>query len=278
MVYIPKKVIDRFTHETAKFQHILSNAKKQDINEADTVMIVAEILSDVFGFDKFADLTSEFIIKNLYCDLAIKLDGKVKSLIEIKAVGLELKENHLQQVLGYGATQGIQWVVLTNGIFWEIHRVHFQPLRAELVCHLNFLEVNPRKSKDQELLFLFCKEGIEKDVIKEFHEHQQMVSRFTIGAIILGAPVVDTIRREVKKISPSVKVDNVEIESILRGEVLKRDAVEGEMAKRAMAWYKKILDKARKEKEGPKEPTDPSSTAAVARETETSPEIPSTSN
>ncbi|MEK6712409.1 MAG: restriction endonuclease subunit R [Nitrospinota bacterium] len=256
MAYIPKKVSDRFSQEVAKFQRILASAKNRDLNEADTVMIVTDILSDVFGFDKYTELTGEFAIKNLYCDLAVKIEGKVKSLIEVKAVGLDLKENHLRQALEYGATQGIQWIILTNGIFWEVHRVNFQPpLRADLVCQLNFLELNPRKAKDQEMLFLFCKEGLSKDVFREFHEHQQIVNRFTIGAIVLGESVLDIIRRELKKISPGVRVDNSEIEAIIKDEVLKRDAIEGEMAKQAMGRYKKVTDKLRKAKESLKEQT-----------------------
>lgn len=253
MAAIPKKVLDRFSREVVKFQRVLANAKNRDVNEADTVLIVADILSDVFGFDKFTELTGEFAIRNLYCDLAVKLDGKVKSLIEIKAIGLDLKENHLRQALEYGATQGIRWVVLTNGILWEIHRVHFQPLRAELVCQLNFMELNPRKAKDQDMLFLFCKEGVSKDVIQEFHEHQQIVSRFTIGAILFGAPVIDAIRRELRKISPGVKVDNAEIETIIKTEVVKRDVIEGEAAKQAASRYRKTVDKLNKQKEVPKE-------------------------
>lgn len=47
--------------------------------------IVKDLLSEVFGFDKYAELTSE-LIRGTYCDLAVKLDGKPRVLIEVKAM------------------------------------------------------------------------------------------------------------------------------------------------------------------------------------------------
>ncbi len=38
----------------------------------------------------------EFAIRGTFCDLAIKMDGKVEFLIEAKAIGRELKDNHLR--------------------------------------------------------------------------------------------------------------------------------------------------------------------------------------
>jgi len=101
-------------------------AKDRDINESDTVVIITDMLSNVFGFDKYAEITSELAIRGTFCDLAIKVDGNVKYLIEVKANGLDLKESHLRQAVGYGAQHGIQWVVLTNGIVWELYKFAFR--------------------------------------------------------------------------------------------------------------------------------------------------------
>ncbi len=53
-------------------------------------MIVTDMLAEVFGYDKFSEVTAEHAIRGTYCDLATKLDGTVQSLIEVKAIGLEL--------------------------------------------------------------------------------------------------------------------------------------------------------------------------------------------
>jgi hypothetical protein len=99
MATIAKKVKDRFSKIVPKFQRILSKAKDRDVNESDTVNIINDMLDEVFGYDKYLDVTSEFAIRGTYCDLALKLDGKVQFLIEVKAIGLDLKDNHLRQAL-----------------------------------------------------------------------------------------------------------------------------------------------------------------------------------
>ena len=66
---------------------------------------------------------------------------------------MTLKENHLRQAMGYGANQGIPWVVLTNGINWEIYRIKFErPIDCEHTCSIDMLELNPRKADDIERL------------------------------------------------------------------------------------------------------------------------------
>jgi hypothetical protein len=244
MVVIPKKVSDRLSKEIGKFQRILKTAKDRDVNESDTVTIIVDMLASVFGFDKFLEITTEQAIRGTFCDLAIKLGGKIKYLIEVKAIGLNLKDNHLRQAIGYGATHGISWVVLTNGINWEIYRIRFEkPVDYDLVCSFDFLGLNSRKQDDQSKVFLLCKEGIEKAAIEKFHDHVASVNRFMVGAITLSAPVVSIIRRELRRISPDVKVSDEEIEKILAFEVLKRDVVEGEAADSAMRRVKKQLKK-----------------------------------
>ena len=103
--------------------------------------------------------------------------------------------------------------------------------------------LNPRKQDDQSKVFLLCKEGVEKAAVEKFYDHVRSVNRFMVGAITLSAPVVSIIRRELRKISPNVKVSDEEIEKILAFEVLKRDIVEGEAADAAMKKVKKQLKK-----------------------------------
>lgn len=247
MANIPKKVVERLSKTVSKFQRVLKIAKDRDVNEADTVSIVVDILSEVFGFDKYIEITSEYAIRSTYCDLAIKTNGKIQYLLEVKAIGLELKEHHLRQVVDYGANQGVQWVILTNGILWEIYRIRFEkPLNYDPVSSFNFLELNSKKTEDQEKVFLLCKEGLSKAVREDFYERVQSINRFMIGAIILSDEVVNVVRRELRKLSSGLKVENSEIEKILQNEVLKRDVIEGEDAAKAKSRVKKISGKSTK--------------------------------
>ena len=82
-------------------------------------------------------------------------------------------------------------------------------------------------------LYLLTKEGIGKSVLGDYHTQRQALSRFLIGAIIMSAPVLDVTRRELRKISPDVKIDNDQIQEVLVQEILKRDVLEGEKADEA---------------------------------------------
>ena len=258
MMKIPKRAAERFSKSLSRYQRVLQDAKDRDVNESDTVIIITDILSDVFGFDKYTDITSEQAIRGTYCDLAIKLEGTIRYLIEVKAIGLALKENHLRQAVGYGANHGIAWVVLTNGVDWEIYRIRFErPISHDLVASFNFMEVNPRKIEDQGKLFLLCKEGLGKEAIEEFHEHVQLVNRFIIGAIVQTDPVLQTIGRELKRLSPGVSTTKEELCDLL-GDILKRDVIEGEAAQKAASRVQKcstkMLRKRRSRKQQPGEP------------------------
>ncbi len=240
MAQVPKRVQERFSKEIGRYQRILQSAKDRDVNESDTGAIVADILASVFGFDKYSEITSEFAIRGTFCDLAVKTNGNVQYLIEVKAIGLDLKENHLRQAVNYGANHGIPYVVLTNGVIWEIYRIRFeQPVQHDQICMINFLELNPRRKEDHEKLFLLCKEGLTKKAIEEFQEHIQSVNRFVVGAILLSDNVVDIVRREIRRMSPGLRVDSEEIAGILQNEVLKREVIEGERATQAQRRVKK---------------------------------------
>jgi hypothetical protein len=103
---IPSRVADRLSTAIRRFQPIIASARARDVNESDTVIVVTDMLSEVFGYDKYTEITSECAIRGTYCDLGIKIDGKFLFLIEVKAIGLELKEAQIKQAVDYAANRG----------------------------------------------------------------------------------------------------------------------------------------------------------------------------
>jgi predicted type IV restriction endonuclease len=244
MAAIPAKVKTRLQKEVRAFRKILVTAKDRDVNESDTVTIVTDMLERVFGFDKYSEVTSEVSIKGTFCDLAVKIDGNIEYLIEVKAIGLDLKENHLRQVTNYGANHGIPWVVLTNGVDWQLYKITFErPIGTEHLCSFDFTELNPRNAEDLDKLFLLCKSGMKKHAIEEFHNRVQSVNRYVIGAIVLSDKMIQGVRRELRRMSPGLKVEENEIAKILASGVLKREIQEGDKADKAKAQVKKTSNK-----------------------------------
>lgn len=234
MANIPKKVADRLTAGIRRYQPVLASAKLRDIGEADTVTIVKDLLADVFGYNKYSELTSEYAIRGTYCDLAIKIEGALQTLIEVKAIGLELKDHHVKQAIDYAANQGVDWVLLTNGSQWRVYHVVFaKPIGQELIVDLDLCALNARSAADIEKLFLWCKEGWQKSVLGEYRDQKQALSRFSVAAVIQSEPVVAVIRRELRRLSPDIRIEADEVQAVIVNEVLKRDVLEGDQATEA---------------------------------------------
>jgi Type I restriction enzyme R protein N terminus (HSDR_N) len=249
MSSIPGRVSDRLTAGLKKFQPIIQSAKQRDVNESDTVIIVTDMLSELFGYDKYSEITSEFAIRGTFCDLATKIDGHVQCIIEVKAAGTELKESHTKQAVDYAANQGVDWVALTNSSVWKVYKVNFtKPICQELVLEFDIVSLNYKKAEDINCLFLVAKEGFVRSALGEFSAQKQALNRFFIAATVLTDTVLDVVRRELRRMSPDVRIDTEQIHDVLVQEVLKRDVIEGEKADEARKKVARAANKALKAK------------------------------
>lgn len=237
MINVNAKIKDRITKGLKKFQPVLTKAHAADVNESDTVTIVTDMLCEIFGYDKYENITSEFAIKKTYCDLAIKLDGKIPFLVECKAVALALKDDYVRQATNYAADSGIEWVVLTNGVMWKIYHITFgKPVDKTLVYEFNMCELSTKKQSDIEMLYYLCIEAFahnSKATLEDLRQQKQILNRFVIGQVILSDAGIDSIRKCLRKLYPELKVANDEIYSIVCNEVCKREIYESDEATEA---------------------------------------------
>lgn len=254
MANVPATVTKRLIEQVPRYQKVLNEAKERDNgrgdNEANTGKIVVNMLSDVFGFDKFKDIDKEYEIDGGdRCDVAVKIEGKVRYLIEIKAIRINLKENHIKQVEAYGFRAGIRWVVLTNGVDWQVYRIGQEGKRGakkltrEQVCTFDFLDMKAKNPKHHETLFLLCKRGVNKALFEELYERQQVVNEHTIAALMMSEEVQKIIVRELKKLEQNAKPDKKEIAAIIEQIIIPSFLVDNEKTKKAIAKIKKRMQK-----------------------------------
>jgi len=250
MASIPKKVSERLAQGLKRFQPIIQAAKARDAGESDTVTIITDCLTELFGYDKYSEITSEHAIRGTYVDLAIKMDNKLVILIECKAIGLTLSDKHLKQAVDYAANKGVDWVVLTNGHIWRIYKVSFtKPINQELIAEFDFLTINPKKEEEIENLYVLCKEGWQKSAIQDLYGQSQMLSRYTIGAAILSEPILEAVRRELRKAFPDAGLVDIEvISNVLTEEVIRREVLEDESATSASKKFARGVAKNQKQK------------------------------
>lgn len=239
MAKLPKRAHDRVLSGLRRFQPIVRKLAERDISEADTVTVVKDMLSDIFGYDKYAELTSEQQIRGTFCDLAIRVEGKVHYLAEVKSAGTKLNDSHLRQAVNYGAHQGIEWIILTNAITWKIYRLKFgQPIDWEELYCFDMGALSARSADDLAMIAMLCRESISSDALEDFHRQAQIFNRYMLAELVQGDNVVGLLRREFRRLF-AMKVDDADIRSMLTNDVLKRDVIDGEAPKAAKSGVRK---------------------------------------
>jgi hypothetical protein len=239
-VAIPKKVSDRISLNLKRFQTILTDAKSRDISESDTVVILADMLAELLGYKKYIEITTEFAIRGTYVDLAVKVGNDVRFLIEAKAINVDLKDNHVKQAIDYGANHGIEWVVLTNGAVWQVYKIHFkQPIDKSLIFEVDLLNTNPKNAQLLECFGTLSREGFTQSSMTAFFQQQQATSKFSLAALLTCESILSALKKELKKLSPTIKIEDEFLRHTLQNEVLKRELVDSEEAKAAVEIIKK---------------------------------------
>lgn len=225
-----------------RYQPIVAKLRERDISEADTVTVIKDMLTEIFGYDKYNELTSEQQIRGTFCDLAVRVEGKVYYLAEVKSAGTSLNDNHLRQAVNYGAHQGIEWVILTNAIDWKVYRIKFgQPIDWNEVFSFDLTKLSTRSTDDLGKVFMLCRESISSDALAEYHRQAQIVNRYVVAELLQSDGVVAVLRREMRRLFDTVKVSDEELRTILSNDVLKRDTLDGDLPKEAKTMVKKAV-------------------------------------
>lgn len=239
---ISKKVAERIVTQIKRYQQILAEAKDRDISESDTVIIIADMLADVLGYKKFTEITTEYSIRGTFVDLAVKVNQELRFFIEAKAIGASLKDAHIKQAIDYGANQGLEWVILSNGVIWQIYKIIFrQPIEKILIYEFNILNFTPRNNEAIECLYNLTREGFTKSSMAAFGQQQQILSRFSLAAILLSPSMLHALKKEIRTYSSTIKVEEENLKDLLQAEVFKREVVDSEDAKKALEFLKKTI-------------------------------------
>lgn len=231
----------RISSQLKKYQTVLTAAKQKDISESDTCLIIRDILCDVLGYKKFEDITTEHNIRGNFVDLAVQVDAKMRFLLEAKAIGITLKDQHVRQAIDYAANQGTEWVVLSNGAVWRIYKVVFsQPIDKVLVCEVDLLALGPKNPDAIELFGNLSREDFSKDTMSEYLQRKEMSSKFALAAVLLTDGMIEQVRKEIRRLS-GIRIDSDYLRKTLCGDVIKRELIDSDEGKAAQSTVKRLL-------------------------------------
>lgn len=224
MAVYQDKARERVAKGIRKFKSVAQKARANGAKESDTRMIVSSIVSDALGWDAFDNLTGEFRIKGSFADFVIRKEGKHFVIIEVKAIGSKLNDNHLYQAVSYAASEGVEWVILTNGAEWRLYRVLFnKPVEHELVFEVSLLDEEMKPKDKTDLLYLLTPEAQRKDELEVFYQRKRALSSNNIAKLLLSESVLSKLRAEIKSDSGN-RVALDELAEILVGGVIRDDA------------------------------------------------------
>lgn len=177
----------------------LESLRARDANEGDTRMVVTDLLCEGLDYDKFKDLTTEYMVKQDFADYGVRIDKQMVAFIEVKRISQKLNERHLRQVLMYAVNEGVEWMVLTNGAVWQAyHLTGGLPVVVDLAFEVDLLGPASLAEK-AELMFLLHKEALKRRRIDEVWRHRAATEPGALLDVLLSEPVLDQLRKEVRR-------------------------------------------------------------------------------
>ena len=145
----------KLTEALKKYSKKYLNGKYTELDESGTRLMINSFLMDVLGYEALEEIKTEYMIKGTYADYVIQIKGKRHFLVEVKALTLNLSEAHLRQAINYGANEGIEWALLTNGKSFDFYKILFnKPIEARKVFSLDLSDTSKLKVSSEFLQFL----------------------------------------------------------------------------------------------------------------------------
>lgn len=177
--------------------HLLK-AQEENLSEADTVQRLVKVFEEVLDYDVMTEITREAQVKDKYVDIAVKIDGAIRFLVEAKSAGTVLRDRHLEQAQRYAAEGNIRWVILTNGIAWNMYHLTFEEgIEYEKVFSVD-LSSDPF-DKAAEFLALLHRNSIRAGAHEEFWEKRVALGPESISRALFSEDVLRFIRRLIRK-------------------------------------------------------------------------------
>jgi predicted transport protein len=181
----------------------LTGLRRRRLNEASTRTIIIEPILEVLGWDVRdpEEVEIEYpTVDKKPVDYALKINKKPVLLVEAKPLNDPLGDvKAATQVIGYAASEGIEWCILTNGVKWKVYKSTEKCRAPDKLTFEISIDVNekdaPPLEQIGELLNRLSKEEIAKGTLDELGEQT-----FTDGKVrkALDRIVTDPPRNFIK--------------------------------------------------------------------------------
>ena len=181
------------------YQRKYFSKKLEDLDESGTRLLINELLSDVLCFQTIQEIKTEYMIRGTYADYVIQTRGDRQFLVEVKALSLNLSDKHLRQTINYGANEGIEWALLTNGREIQFYKILFnKPIESKLVFKIDLTDTTKVKENAEWLQHLHREEVVKKSLDLLWNKFMALET-YTIAGLLFNSSVTNFLRRELKR-------------------------------------------------------------------------------
>lgn len=202
-----------------KFVPVLSQACEDKLSHGDTIGLACTLLHEVMGYDPLHDILREPHLDGGYADICVTVDGSVRLLVTVKAVGHKLSDTDVAPLEPIARCNRVHWLVLTDGVDWNLYRC--QPDEHWITCRVHpFKRTNNWKVTDVDelapLLGLLHKSAmISGDLDRLWCKHYAL-SDDSILRALMSAPMLQHLRSQIQD-DAGVVLEEEEVGAALRG-------------------------------------------------------------
>ena len=169
-----------------------------ELDESGTRLMINTFLSDVLGYAPIEEIKTEYMIKGTYADYVIQTNGIRHLLVEVKAYSLELSDKHLRQTINYGANEGIEWALLTNGRHFRLYKILFnKPIEEREMFAIDLTDISKLKTHIEQLQYLH-KDAVVKKGLRSLWNKCEALHPLNIAGILYSKDVLKVIRKLIK--------------------------------------------------------------------------------
>ncbi|OFY86786.1 MAG: hypothetical protein A3K10_14780, partial [Bacteroidetes bacterium RIFCSPLOWO2_12_FULL_31_6] len=181
-----------------KYSKQYLSKKLVELDESGTRLMINSFLTDVLGFTPIDEVKTEYMIRGTYADYVIQIKGNRKFLVEVKSLSLNLSDKHLRQAINYGANEGIDWALLTNGKHFDFYKIIFgKPIDYRKVFSIDLSDTKNLKSSVDFLQHLH-KDGIANKGLEMLWNKCIALDPANVAGFLYSSTVTNYLKKSLK--------------------------------------------------------------------------------
>ena len=186
-----------------------------DLDESGTRIMINTFLTSILGYQELEEIKTEYMIKGTYADYIVQIGGKRHFLVEVKAFSIDLSDKHLRQAINYGANEGIDWAILTNGRQFQVYKIIFEkPISEKLVFEVDFTSDDFNAKVALEQLVYLHRDAVVKKSLADLWSRYSALEPLNIAGLLFSPQVIAFLKKELKSKYDSKFEDDEIIESL----------------------------------------------------------------